>query len=194
MHDDNPKKYWQLINELQGKSQNQDGNCISACDWTSHFKNLNEVKEKFKDRIKEIDQNVKQLEQEHCFNELDFAMTESEIAKAIAQVKANKSPGIDCISNNMIKNSTLLILSCFSKLFNACLNYGIYPEKWAEGYIMPLHKGNDIYDPGNYRGLTITSAIGKLFNRVLNERLVKFLEEHTISDCQIAKLALLSTQ
>lgn len=114
MHDDNPKKYWQLINELQGKSQNQDGNCISACDWTSHFKNLNEVKEKFKDRIKEIDQNVKQLEQEHCFNELDFATTESEIAKAIAQIKANKSPGIDCISNCMIKNSTSSILSCFS--------------------------------------------------------------------------------
>lgn len=114
MHDDNPKKYWQLINELQGKSQNQDGNCISACDWTSHFKNLNEVKEKFKDRIKEIDQNVKQLEQEHCFNELDCTTTESEIAKAIAQIKANKSTGIDCISNCMIKNSTSSILSCFS--------------------------------------------------------------------------------
>ena len=79
-----------------------------------HTKNLNEVKEKFKDRIKEIDQNVKQLEQEHCFNELDFATTESEIAKAIAQIKANKSPGIDCISNCMIKNSTSSILSCFS--------------------------------------------------------------------------------
>jgi hypothetical protein len=108
------------------------------------------VKEKFKDRIKEIDQNVKQLEQEHCFNELYFATTKSEIAKAIAQVKANKSPGVDCISNSMIQNSTSSILSCFSKLFNACLNYGIYHEKWAEGYIIPLHKGNDIYDPGNY--------------------------------------------
>ena len=32
LHDDNPKTYWQLINELQGKSQNQDGNCISASD------------------------------------------------------------------------------------------------------------------------------------------------------------------
>ena len=144
------------------------------------------MKEKFKDRIKEIEQNVKQLEQEHCFNELDFATTKSEIAKAIAQVKANKSPGVDCISNSMITNYTSSILSCFSKLFNACLNYGIYHEKWAEGYIMPLHKGNDMYDPGNYRGLTITSAIGKLFNRVLNERLVKFLEKHKIiSDCQI---------
>jgi hypothetical protein len=86
----------------------------------------------------------------------------------------------------MITNSTSPILSCFSKFVNACLNYGIYPEKWVEGYIMPLHKGNDIYDPGNYRGLTITSAIGKLFNRVLNERLVKFLEKHKIiSDCQV---------
>jgi hypothetical protein len=62
----------------------------------------------------------------------------------------------------------------------------MYPEKWAEGYIMPLHKGNDMYDPGNYRGFTITSAIEKLFNRVLNERQVKFLEKHKIiSDCQI---------
>jgi hypothetical protein len=55
------------------------------------------VKEKLQDRIKEIEQNVKQLEEEHCFNELDFATTKSEIAKAIVQVKANKSPGVDCI-------------------------------------------------------------------------------------------------
>jgi hypothetical protein len=50
------------------------------------------------------------------------------------------------------------------KIFNACLVSGIYPEKWAEGCITPLYKANDMYDPGNYRGLTITSAIGKLFN------------------------------
>jgi hypothetical protein len=52
----------------------------------------------FEQHDREIEQNVKQLEEKHCFNELDFAMTESEIAKAIAQVKTNKSPGIDCIS------------------------------------------------------------------------------------------------
>ena len=34
--------------------------------------------------------------------------------------------------------------------------------------------------------LQLLVLLGKLFNRVLNERLVKFLEKHTIiSDCQI---------
>jgi hypothetical protein len=41
------------------------------------------VKEKFKDRIKEIDQNVKQLEKEHCFNELDFATTKSDCVEGL---------------------------------------------------------------------------------------------------------------
>jgi hypothetical protein len=79
------------------------------------------VKEKFKDRIKEIDQNVKQLEQEHCFNELYFATTKSEIAKAIAQVKANKSPGVDCISNSMIKKFYIINSVMFFKAFQ-CLS------------------------------------------------------------------------
>jgi hypothetical protein len=55
------------------------------------------------------------------------------------------------------------------------LSLGIYPEAWTEGYITPLYKTNDISDPSNYGGLTITSSIGKLFNRVLNARLDKFL-------------------
>ena len=186
LHEDNPKKYWQLINELQGKHHDDNKNSVSSSDWLSHFNNLNEVKKKFHKRLNEIEEKVKQLEKNPCFNELDFMITESEIAEAIAHIKLNKSPGLDGVSNNMIRHCQFAMLPCFAKIFNACLSNGIYPEKWAEGYIMPLHKGSDINDPSNYRGLTITSAIGKLFNRILNERLVKFLEKHHIIDnCQI---------
>ena len=59
-------------------------------------------------------------------------------------------------------------------------------EAWAEGYITPLYKTNDILDPSNYRGLIITSSIGKLFNRVLNAWLDKFLIKYNVIDeCQI---------
>jgi hypothetical protein len=68
----------------------------------------------------------------------------------------------------MIKCSQSTLLKCFEKIYNSCLSLGIYPEAWAEGYITPLYKTNDIANPSNYRGLTITSSIGKLFNRVLN--------------------------
>jgi hypothetical protein len=35
-------------------------------------------------------------------------------------------------------------------------------------------------DPNNYRGITITGAIGKVFNRVLSLRLDTFLQDHNI--------------
>ena len=33
-------------------------------------------------------------------------------------------------------------------------------------------------DPGNYRGITLLNVVGKLFNKVLNYRLLQWLEEH----------------
>jgi hypothetical protein len=50
----------------------------------------------------------------------------------------------------------------------------------------PLHKGGDSDTPNNYRGLTITSCVGKLFNCILNFRLDMFLVKHNlIEDSQI---------
>ena len=37
--------------------------------------------------------------------------------------------------------------------------------------ITTIHKANDITDPNNYRGITVTSAIGKVFNSILNTKL-----------------------
>jgi hypothetical protein len=50
----------------------------------------------------------------------------------------------------------------------------------ANGYITAIHSGNDPTDPNNYRGITITGAIGKVCNRVLSLRLDKFLQDHNI--------------
>ena len=158
---------------MQGKHYDQEKNCISPSDWISHFQNLNTVKDKFKSRIEDLEKKLETLENSRVFNQLDVPITEQEIVLAISQMKINKAPGIDNITNNMIKSSQTTLIKCYKKIFNACLVSGIYPEKWAEGCITPLYKANDMYDPGNYRGLTITSAIGKLFNRVLNQRLIK---------------------
>ena len=44
--------------------------------------------------------------------------------------------------------------------------------------IVSLFKKGDREDPGNYRGITLLNVVGKLFNKVLNYRLLKWLEEH----------------
>jgi len=66
------------------------------------------------------------------------------------------------------------------------LNIGYYPTSWSSGYITPIHKNSNIDNPNNYRGITVTNAIGKLFNKILDMRLENFLENRKlINVCQI---------
>ena len=52
--------------------------------------------------------------------------------------------------------------------------------------VTTLHKSGIKSYPNNHRGITITSAIGKVFNSILNGRLEKFLTENkVIASCKL---------
>ena len=93
------------------------------------------------------------MENSTNLNELDFPIKESEISRTLAKLKLNKSPGLDNISNNMLKNGQSILLPSLKTIFNACLSSGRYTKIWADGYIITFHKANDITDPNNYRGI-----------------------------------------
>jgi len=42
------------------------------------------------------------------------------------------------------------------------------PKQWREGLIVNLFKKGDKEDPGNYRGITLLSMVGKVFCKVIN--------------------------
>lgn len=44
-----------------------------------------------------------------------------------------------------------------------------------------IHKKGDKFDPSNYRGISITSNLGKLFNKVTFNRLLKFINNNNLS-------------
>ena len=68
----------------------------------------------------------------------------------------------------------------FVKLFNHILSHGTFPHMWSEGYIVPLYKSGCRSDPGNYRGICISSCLGKFFTSILNYHFNTFLEDHDI--------------
>jgi hypothetical protein len=84
----------------------------------------------------------------------------------------------------MLKYGGPIILKPLEKLFNFILNTGNFPEKWNESFF--LHKSGNKLEPSNYRGISITSNLGKLFNRVIHSRLLKFINNMSfISENQI---------
>ena len=56
------------------------------------------------------------------------------------------------------------------------MNTGHFPNSWCEGLISPIFKSGNKLDPNNYRGICVSSSLGKLFCSILNNRLLTFLE------------------
>ena len=103
---------------------------------------------------------------------LNEDFTGDELLAAIHKSQNNKSVSADLISNEMIKNSLNDLQKLYLKLFNSCLQLGVYP--WNSSLTTPLHKKGDRYNPDNYRAITVGSCLGKLFSSMLLARLATF--------------------
>ena len=75
----------------------------------------------------------------------------------------------------MIKATCSLptLLAVYHKLFNTVLNLGTVPKNWCNGLITPIFKSGVRNDPSNYRGICVSSCLGKLFFSILNQRLLE---------------------
>ena len=109
-----------------------------------------------------------------------------ELQKVSSSLKNKKSSAFDSISNEMIKCSIGHLGELLLRLFNTVINKSEFPKQWSEGYIIPIFKSGDILDPTNYRGITVSSCLGKLFTKILNTRLLNYLlDNKMISNSQI---------
>ena len=119
------------------------------------------------------------------FEELDKEITETEILKAISNLKRDKSHGIDGILNEYFIEYKTVFIPVLLKVFNGILQTGFFPTAWSTAVLVPIFKRGNVKDPNNYRGISLVSNFGKLFTSVLNQRLLDWSENFDIlSDAQ----------
>ena len=78
----------------------------------------------------------------------------------------------------MIKASYPILKELYKKLFNIILSSDAYPIQWCNGLITPIFKSGCVSDPNNYRGIRVSSCLGKLFCYILNDRIQSYLRNH----------------
>lgn len=185
MRTEKPSEFWKVLNLLKTEeTKDNPATNIGLSEWGNYFRELNHSNsESPKSWTAETKGLLANLECKF----LDETIREKEIITAIAKLKNKKAQGPDKIRNEMLKYSQHVLLPCISKVFNLVLRSGVYPDEWAQGYISPLFKSGNPFVKDNYRGITITSCLGKLFNSIINSRLEKFLSENRkIPEAQIA--------
>jgi len=51
------------------------------------------------------------------------------------------------------------------------------PAEWGKAIIIPIHKKKDKTDCKNYRGISLLNVPGKIYTKILQERLQRYMEE-----------------
>jgi hypothetical protein len=110
----------------------------------------------------------------NLLNELDTEITIEETLNAAKNIKTKKVAYSDRINNEMIKCSVYILSNGFTKVFNAIKNSGNFSRAWGEGLITPILKSGNKLDTNNYRGICVSSSMGKFFCSILNDRLMNF--------------------
>lgn len=140
--------------------------------WAEHFQKLLNV-----DHSVNIDHVRSLPQQSHAF-ELDEPVSLEEVTLAIKQQKNNRAVGVDSIPGELLKYGGEDLHFAIWKLFAVIWEQEQVPYTFKVSLIRALYKGKgDRADCGSYRGISLLSVPGKVFARVLMNRLRNLSEK-----------------
>ena len=158
----------------------KDQNSLLQC-WRNHFSMLGETAGSNNDLQNVVDSNL--LYESSKANEdsvLDQDITLEEIDYAVKSMQNGKSSGPDNVSVEHLKYGGPGISRWLKRVFNAIVTLEVIPSVLNRSIVVPVYKGKgrDPTIPGSYRGISLTSVIGKCLEKVILSRLVPVLEDN----------------
>ena len=102
----------------------------------------------------------------------------NQVRSTFLSTKGKFTPGPDNILPKMLSEEEDTLLEPTTKLFQLCWENGVNPQLWNRDNKIYLPKpGKDDYNiPKSYRPNSLTSVVGKMMERIVNQRLVWWLE------------------
>ena len=180
MENNNPRGYMDLIRTMRDgsfdKATSDDTSGVTPLKWHAHFSNL------LAKNVKK-DENIEQYICDNIdlsINELNEPFTMDELSIGLKGLKNNKACSFDKISNEMLKTSGKIHKNAFLKLFNSIQISSFYPTLWKKDILHPIHKSDEKSDPNNFRGIAISSCFGKLFTKLLKNRLQSYYDKNNM--------------
>ena len=106
--------------------------------------------------------------------------TSHEIENITSDLTNKSSFGYDDIPLKLLKSSISGISVPLSHLINISIVSGIFPDKLKIAKITPLYKSGDKADISNYRPISVLTSFSKVFERVIHNSLMSYLDKNNI--------------
>ncbi|XP_042863776.1 uncharacterized protein LOC122248044 [Penaeus japonicus] len=199
----NPREFWQKIRQLRGSNFPpfshliKDNNIISDPvdvikifhdHWQSvfypqphplfneHFQTITTWSNN--NRIETEPEQIIHLDNLDDTCELSAPILLEEIKQIIMRFP-RKAPGSSQIGRDVLIHLPDNVLRAMTYLYNSSLASGYYPSPFKTALVALIPKPQkDLTDPKNYRPISLLETLGKIFEKVINSRLRRYLDDH----------------
>ena len=185
----NSKSFWRYIKSLRKEpgipSIRDSSNCLStdpkikANIFNSVLKdNYNYDVFEFTDNIV-TDKNIIQHEMQAVI------ICENVVLKLLSDINPKKSAGPDGLPGRVLKCLSNELAPYFSVLFTKIISSGFLPDDWKTANVVPIFKSGSKHCAENYRPISLTCIISRIFERILHSAIFAHLHvNHIIIDNQ----------
>ena len=119
--------------------------------------------------------NIPSLE---CQVELmaDITIGAAEVQKKLQDLRTDEAPGADLIHPRLLKELTVQVAYPLAIIFQQRIDQSRVPQQWRTANVIPIFKKGSKRDAANYRPISLTSHIGKLFERIIRDYILRHLD------------------
>lgn len=183
------RELYQITKRLAGKKNTQPQHVLSkdGKTLTSPKEQLERWREHFQDLLnRPLPPNPADIPPAHrTLNVKVDPPSKAEIERAVKKLKANRAAGPDEIPPEALKADTNMTSKALHALFKKIWTAEEMPNDWKHGHLIKLPKKGNLKECSNWRGITLLSVPGKVFSRILLERIKTEVEkEHVLRDEQ----------
>ena len=114
----------------------------------------------------------------------DIAISCSDVYNELSKLDIYKSFGPDKIHPKLLKaladNDNFVQVLTF--LFNKCAQEAKIPDMWKEAHVIALHKKDSRNNPYNYRPVSLTCILCKVYEKFVRQHILDFVETNITGD------------
>jgi len=173
------KSYWNTINKVMGKDNAIEKTGLEIDGAITHDKNkiANAFIDYFSSKVENLNES---FEGDHftvpnlyeglgtgeLFN-MGLFFSRDDVNESLKLLKRKKSVGFDEIPGIVVCDLTGALTTPLTWLFNSIMEHGKIPTAWKFSRIIPVFKKGNKHLPSNYRPISNTSTLSKVFEKCM---------------------------
>ena len=181
------KTFWDIKRKLTGKGSNKEYPTISEEGReitdpeeskehiAKYYETLYQAREGRAEYAKStelIEENINRISSMKKIKDPPPPITETEVKMAIKRMKSGKATGPDNIPNEVFQKAKGCLVRSITVVMNNIAQKKNIPPQWQEGSLVRIYKGKGKKGKcSNERGITLSSNVGKMFERIMNDRM-----------------------